>query len=140
MKRFVCDEKYENIIQELERRGWTRVLEEDRDKQQSVNPLSPSLPSSPLPSLISPPTIPFSSSLSSSESILKSDPAVSNSRDPLESGVISSALSIGSSVSKYDLLWKNLTKIKFQTIFNRYVNHFKGSSHLSNKVSGCDRN
>ena len=66
---FVCDLKYENVIEELVRRGWF-LSSEDSNRN----------------------------------------------------------------TSQIQLIWKNLTKIKFQQVWNRFVNHFKGSSHLSNKA------
>jgi hypothetical protein len=71
-EKFLCDEKYENVIQELQARGWSLVTTAD-DRAQQV------------------PT-------------------------------------------DCKLIWKNLTKIKFQSVFDRYVNHFRGSSQMSNKV------
>lgn len=70
---FICDEKYENVIKELNRRGCLQVFETIENNNKII---------------------------------------------PLNC----------------KLIWKNLTKIKFQSIINRFVNHFKGSSHLSNKV------
>ena len=37
--------------------------------------------------------------------------------------------------SQCNLLWLNLSQIKFAVVFDRFVNHFRGSQHLSNKVS-----
>jgi hypothetical protein len=75
MARFLCDEKYENVIVELGRRGWELTTEElERGKQQDTS-------------------------------------------------------------ADCRLIWKNLTKIKFPMVFDRFVNHFRGSSQLSNKVS-----
>jgi hypothetical protein len=75
MAQFICDEKYENVISELARRGWELIKESmDQGKQQC-------------------------------------------------------------STADCRLIWKNLTKVKFPMVFDRYVNHFRGSSQLSNKVS-----
>ena len=71
MASFICDEKYENVIQELGRRGWELTTEE-----------------------------------------------LEKGKQPMDC----------------QLIWKNLTKIKFSIIFHRFVNHFRGSSQLSNKV------
>lgn len=71
MARYICDEKYENVIQELGRRGWELATEDQERDRQSMD---------------------------------------------------------------CQLIWKNLTKIKFSVILNRFVNHFRGSSQLSNKV------
>lgn len=36
--------------------------------------------------------------------------------------------------SSCHLLWKNLSKIDWGSVFDRFVNHVKGSQHMSNKV------
>lgn len=73
-KQYCCDSKYENIIFELGRRGWSLLPESD------------SVPST------------------------------------------------------CSLLWKNLSKIGWGGIFDRYVNHIRGSQHMSNKVRRCVKN
>jgi hypothetical protein len=76
MARFLCDEKYRNVIDELQERGWSLVTATGTEGEKS-----------------------------------------------------------GEQIPKdCQLIWKNLTKTKFQSIFDRYVNHFRGSSQMSNKV------
>jgi len=33
-----------------------------------------------------------------------------------------------------ELVWMNYVNIKFERLFEQYVNHFSGSKHFSNKV------
>lgn len=36
--------------------------------------------------------------------------------------------------SACDFICKNLSRLKFATVFDRHVNHLRGSQHLSNKA------
>lgn len=100
MMKFVCDEKYENIILELNRRGWVRVLDDQEICEENV----------------------------------KGD---QEEEDKMKMSKQRKLFNSSHQIIPKDcmLIWKNLTKIKFASVFDRYVNHFRGSSHMSNKVT-----
>ena len=99
-KFFFSDDKYQNIINELESRGWVRVYhtqfasatETSTDEHCSVGSIEKK---------------------SHNNHILTNIPIIP---------------------SQCSFMWLNLSQVKFPSVFDRFVNHFRGSQNMSNKV------
>lgn len=119
-KYFVCDSKYENIISELTSRGWTRDAlfpdeEASRDSSGSGRIAD---------------TATIANAAAEEDGEVEGEAPYRG--EEKAAGGSSRAITIP---SRCVFIWMNLSSIKFPAVFDRFVNHLRGSQHMSNKVS-----
>ena len=120
---YICDEKYQNIIDELNKRGWLLT--------PSLTHTTTHTTTDPVTNTLAPP-LPHAHTHSHTHPHTHSH-APSYTHTPTHPPPHSHTHSLTTVPRECELMWMNLSKTRFATVLGRYVNHLKGIHHLSNK-------
>ena len=120
---YICDEKYQNIIDELNKRGWLLT--------PSLTHTTTHTTTDPVTNTLAPP-LPHAHTHSHTHPHTHSH-APSHTHTPTHPPTHSHTHSLTTVPRECELMWMNLSKTRFATVLGRYVNHLKGIHHLSNK-------